>query len=533
MSDRLLHKLRTLFVSVRSALNGTVQIKDYLAGARGTIQQGSELQPGPGLRPDARVNTQNVLSATERNVYVIGGQRQQSSGESRPTGEIWRYNLDSGEWDRLGVGKATGAPLGEVLSATYDPSINQLYLASKTRKTSPFSTVDLVRLTSVDTRSGVGRELQVLPAIATSARGLAVTSEHTIVLATQKNAQTIELFELDPAPIRPSLVGYAALSGKLDGDFFAPDDVEVPVVIGGTPHVRTVSLSTLRQKVDLSSVADQDKDGVLDVLDDCPKTYNPAQSGCLDQSQAVLFAGSKLVVTDRVQITGPATTLVSGGTALTKVGVDAQIGSLVSRGPVEMGDRARASGSVLSGGAVTLGQGAGATGGVKPNAAIALDALANFTVAFPAAGAPLTLAPDQRKTLEPGSFGAGTLYSRSILTLTAGNYYFTSMTVEPNASIVVDSSAGPARIYLKSGFIFRGALLDQFGGFPKVLTAYFGTTPGLIEASFDGMLVAPKAKLVLASTAHSGAFFANEIEVQAGATIAYVPVPVSWWPTGS
>jgi len=529
-ADRLAHDVRGLFASVRTSSSGTFLINEIVATVRGQIEQAPAAPPASGPQPGLRANTQNVYSAAERAVYMIGGTRQTASG-AVPTGEIWRYSLDTGQWTKLGVGKTVGVSLANVLAATYDSSTRQLLLASKTNVTTPFATSDVVRLSSVDSGSGVARQLGVLPAVTSSLRGLTVTRDHTLVMATQKNASTVELFELSPTASPPSLLGYAAISGTFDGNFFAPDDIQVPIVSSGTPHVRTLSLSTLRQKIGLASSGDQDKDGVVDVLDDCPGTYDPAQLGCPNQSNAVLFASSQLTLADRVSTTGPSPLLISAGTQLTQVGVEAKIGTLESRAAVDFKDRAHASGAILSSGTVTPHAGATADGGIKSNVSLAFNPLSSFTVTFPTAGPPVTVGPDQHSGINPGSFGDVHVYSRSTLALKAGNYYFTSLTLEPQSAIVVDSQGGAVKIYVRAGLTFRGAMLNSAGGMPQVLLAYFGTSPGVIDASFDGLLVAPKAQITLASTKHSGAFFANQLVVQAGATVLYEPLPIQWWPT--
>jgi hypothetical protein len=120
--------------------------------------------------------------------------------------------------------------------------------------------------------------------------------------------------------------------------------------------------------------------------------------------------------------------------------------------------------------------------------------------------------------------------SRSAIFLTAGDYFFTSCMLEPSASIVMDSNEEPVRIYVKNSFTFRGTLLDAFGDEPKSFIGYFGTTDALVEAPFDGTLVAPKAKVVVSSNKHYGAFYARELDVQAGARIEYRVPTVAWFP---
>ena len=528
--DRVARNASTIFASIESPWTGNRPIREFVAAPGGRIA----LRPAPeagALRPSARVGAQAVLSALERSVYLIGGSETGPDGVLIPQAEVWRYSLDSGVWETIGVeGKLAGAALTGVVAASYDVGANRLYVLGKTQTNTPFSVKQALLLTSIDTHAGTARVLMTLPALAAVSRvSLGVTEDHSLVLAWQKNATTIQLYEIDPTPARPNLVGYAALTGQLDEGLFVPDDLQIPSVVGGVPRIQTVTRAVLKLKTGLGSAGDQDKDGVPDAIDDCPAAHNPEQQGCTDQEQAVLYASASLVLADRVETVGNPL-LVAAGNGLTRIGVDARIGTLRSLGPVDLRDRARARGSIASGGTVTLGNGAGADGGIRSNVSVGLDSLSSFAVTFPAPGPAVMLEPDQRRDLLPGSYSSVHVKSRSTLTLVGGEYFFESLTIEPQASLVIDSSESPVRIYVKSGLIFRGAMLDHEGGMPKVLLAYFGTSNGLVESSFDGTLVAPKAKLVLASVPHSGAFYAKELEVQAGARIEHVPLKVQWLP---
>ena len=372
--------------------------------------------------------------------------------------------------------------------------------------------------------------MATLPALATSGKvSLAVTRDRTLALAIQKDAQTVQLFELDPLPARPTWKGYAAISGQLDGDLFAPGELFVPIFSSGAGRIVPISRATLRQKVGAANAGDQDKDGIVDALDDCPKVYDPVQQGCPKIDQAMLYASSLLTLADRVKVLGTNALAISSGTLTTTVGVDARIGSLQSRAPVSLKDRARATGSIMSGGAVLLGSGAGADGGISKNVALALDPLA-FSITFPAAGAQVWLEPSQKRILPAGSFGSVNLKTTSVLFLNSGDYYFQSLTVEPGAQVGIDASQGPVRIYVKSSLIFRGNAAGPDGAPPKLILVYMGTTAAPIESSFEGTLVAPNAKVTLGSVAHYGAFYAKELEVQAGATLNFTTADTRWLP---
>jgi hypothetical protein len=175
-----------------------------------------------------------------------------------------------------------------------------------------------------------------------------------------------------------------------------------------------------------------------------------------------------------VKVVGTNPLAVSTGTLGTTIGVDARIGSLQSRAAVTLKDRARASGVVVSGGAVAVGAGAGADGGISSNATLANDLL-SLTVSFPPAGAPIWLEPTQQQTIAPGSFGSVNLKTSSVLFLRSGDYYFQSLTVEPTAQLAIDANAGPVRLYVKSGLIFRGNAAGLNATAPQLILVYMGT----------------------------------------------------------
>lgn len=529
--DRVNGKVPSLVVAVESPWTGTVPIRELIAKADGGIDV-APLSAVSGPIPGPRVGAHAVFSALEHSVFLVGGNRVTASGQQTPTNEVWRYDLGTTTWRRLGIaGVVPGSALEDVAAASYDTARRQLFVLGRVTTQTGMTSVNALQLTSIDTRTQRARILTTTPALVSSERvSLTATRDHTLAMAVQRDTSHVDLFELDTAASRPAWVGYASLDGRLESDVFAADDLHVPVIWGGSRAVRRVSKTTLRQMTGRSSVADRDRDGIPDVLDDCPDAFTAAGEACPASEKAVLFAGQKLTLADRVELVTAGTLAVSGGTSTTTVGADAKIGSLRSRAPVQLRDRARASGSITSGGAVTLGNGAGATGGIKPNVTVEASTLASFSVAFPAVGADVSLEPDRRLTLSPGSYGAMSVKAGSVLTLLPGTYYFTSLTLEPQATLLVDTKTKATRVHVKSGLTFRGRILEQSATPSKLLLLYFGTNTAPVEASFSGNIVAPNAKVVLSSTSHFGAFFAKELEVQAGARINYRPSPYPWQP---
>jgi hypothetical protein len=128
----------------------------------------------------------------------------------------------------------------------------------------------------------------------------------------------------------------------------------------------------------------------------------------------------------------------------------------------------------------------------------------------------------------PGEYGHGTLAPNSTIFLSAGDYQFESLLVEPGSQLVVDDEGDVVRIFIRAGLTFRGSIVPAVGDKPRVqvLVEGGGTLP--IESAFDGVLIAPSAKVVLSSNVHSGVFAAKELEVQAHAQVYYEPAGLGW-----
>jgi len=532
LTDRLSHRLATAFVSVESPWTGTQAIREFRAGAGGTLQALPAVLP-TGRVPSARVDARTVLSASERTLYLIGGDRVAPDGTRTPTNDLWRYSLDASTWQRVGREGAlkSGASLSGVAAAAYDAPAHKLYLLGAVKSISALSTTNALSLNTVDTQSGAARSLATLPGLSSAARvSLVATADHTVIAAVQRTPSTIELHELDPTAARPAWIGFATLTGQLEDDLYAPDDLNITISDGGPARVITITREVLRQKVGASAAADRDRDGIPDSLDECPDAANPGGQACPTALPTVLYASNRLTLGDRV-VYDPSALAASSGSATTSVGVEAQIGNLRSVGPVSLKDRARAFGSVLSAGAITLGNGASISGTTTANARPDVDTLAAFSVTFPAPGQAVNLEPGTTRSLAPGSYGALVAKADSVVYLDAGDYFFQSFDLESKALLALPPS-GVTRIYVKDLLIFRGTIIGEPSVNSKLLLAYFGTADSFIESSFEGTLVAPKAKLVLGALIHYGAFYGRELDVQAGAHVVYTRFTQQWWPGG-
>src|SRR5690606_26559621 len=121
-----------------------------------------------------------------------------------------------------------------------------------------------------------------------------------------------------------------------------------------------------------------------------------------------------------------------------------------------------------------------------------------------------------------GAYGNVSIKSRAVLTLVAGTYTMNSLSVEPQAKLVFDDSAGPIFIYVRDALTYRGDSIVSSSHSPDVLLGYFGTPTAYFDAPFYGDILAPRAEIVLGSQEpHEGRFFARKVEVRSGSDILY------------
>jgi hypothetical protein len=90
------------------------------------------------------------------------------------------------------------------------------------------------------------------------------------------------------------------------------------------------------------------------------------------------------------------------------------------------------------------------------------------------------------------------------------------------------SGSGLIIVNIKTGFIFRGSIVEKTGpARPKMFVGFFGTSSVPIEGPFTGTLMALNAPVTLATLAppkvHTGAFYAKDITINPDNTITHFP----------
>jgi hypothetical protein len=265
-----------------------------------------------------------------------------------------------------------------------------------------------------------------------------------------------------------------------------------------------------------------------------------ANNDCTAIRSLALYASRQLTVADRASIRkapGVYSPIANGGTGVTTIGADTQIGSVFTKGAFTLRDRGRVNGFVRGSAGVTLMSGATVSGTVLSSAPVNVQPLAGFALEFPGVtSGDVSLEPPPNAgsvlALAPGHYGDAVAKSRTRLSIRSGVYSFSSLTIEPDAVVAVDTSAGPVFVYVRDTFRFRGRIENTSGPRADLLVASFGTGSVFLEAPFVGTVVAPNAGIVLAtvSAGHIGSFFGKDIELRPQTNVVHEPFNYSWVP---
>ena len=215
---------------------------------------------------------------------------------------------------------------------------------------------------------------------------------------------------------------------------------------------------------------------------------------------------------------------------------DAHVGAVVSLSPVLLQDRVVAT-SIDSSAGITLGH--SDTIGSSSSALPVLPAFPSLPVTF-TGGQAITLnspnAPPPAvtaRTLAPGQYGAVIVDPRAQLALSAGDYEFTSLDLEPQGELVLPSATGETvRIFVENAVTFHGsANVASTSSTPPpapLFLEYFGGATLQIGSPFTGTILAPNAELELQSLnntgSYTGEFFAKQVTVDPNTTVNSDPV---------
>jgi hypothetical protein len=152
----------------------------------------------------------------------------------------------------------------------------------------------------------------------------------------------------------------------------------------------------------------------------------------------------------------------------------------------------------------------------------------SFTVTFPASkSGDQFIGPDGPVVpVAPGYYSSLNLRSRGKVLLSAGNYYFDSFSLEPQAQFQVDSSHGATFIFVRDSFSYKSPITSSSITPPSVVVGYLGSSLAYLQAGFPGVFMAPNATVELHRPdigSYVGAFFAKDLHVFSDSTVGFSP----------
>lgn len=269
---------------------------------------------------------------------------------------------------------------------------------------------------------------------------------------------------------------------------------------------------------------------VLEALDQAQSfTVSVTLPANVSLSQTLVGASAGLSAGDRANVGGLLATTQNKAT----VGLDAKVSAVTAGGDVELKDRSQVSGNVLAGGNIVRSPSAVVNGTAQSHVAVGSNTF-SWTVTAPAVSSgDVSLEPDVVRDLAPGTYGNLTVKSRAKLTLHSGIYVFSSVQIEPQATLAIDSRNAPVQLYAKTAFTFRGAVATASLGIPQLLVGYLGSGSVFIESPFVGVFAAPAADVQLQAATpngHRGSFFGRTVTLQPDIIIQ--PLVFDWVSVG-
>jgi hypothetical protein len=241
-----------------------------------------------------------------------------------------------------------------------------------------------------------------------------------------------------------------------------------------------------------------------------------------DQTLTILgpptfFGSHGVAIADRGIVNG---SVYAGTGGVTTVGNDAAVnGNLISASPVQLRDRTTVTLIDTNAG---LTRGSGDVIGTVLTTTPVLPAFPTISQQFTGTLA-VTVAVNGSRTLAPGQYGAVTVFSSGKLVLSAGTYAFTSLDLEPQATLVTPSSAAEtAQIFVRDSVIYRGRTATASGTLAPLFLGYTSSNAITIESPYTGTIIAPSASLTLQSLnntgVYTGEFFARAVNLSPATT---------------
>jgi hypothetical protein len=250
-------------------------------------------------------------------------------------------------------------------------------------------------------------------------------------------------------------------------------------------------------------------------------------STALGATQSLRLADGVRIVAGPGAFVGPSgfAGVANIGAGEANIGADAQVGDTWSQGPLVLRERAVIHGFVHAAGQVVQQNGVVMDGAESLSTLLPANSL-TWNIDFVVGSQPVNLEPDQQASLDPGGYGDVSVKSRATLRLSAGQYFLRSLSVEPQATLSLDTTRGGVFVYVTEAFSHKGTN-NYTGDDTGALFGYFGSSTVALESAFNGTVVAPNAAIYLApvgmTPGHRGSFYGKSINVEAWTKVTFAP----------
>src|SRR6202167_726844 len=172
-----------------------------------------------------------------------------------------------------------------------------------------------------------------------------------------------------------------------------------------------------------------------------PVPFRATQAVLSANGALVLGRGSSVRANARGKDEGPYGEVSNLGEANTILAADASVGSLLSNAQVTLGEGVVVNGPLTAGGTLVVPSSAVLKGKVKTNTPISAVEPPLATVTFSVESA-VDVPAGSTQNLAPGRYGETRVEAGGALSLSAGTYYMTSLSVPAGARLLLDETQG-------------------------------------------------------------------------------------------
>jgi hypothetical protein len=220
--------------------------------------------------------------------------------------------------------------------------------------------------------------------------------------------------------------------------------------------------------------------------------------------------------------------VVNAGGLLTNLDENAQVGTVVSVGPVTLESGSTVNGTVeTAASSISVQLGAKITGPTQTSASLTPADSLSWQVQIPGTlGTGVHVFPSQTQSIAPGNYGLVSVDIGGTLKLSGGMYVVDTFNISVGATVSVDTSQAPTVVYVKTGWADWGTVAEPTGGGSRLLVVYLSLLPTGIAGPFSGTFVAPSTTLTvgpLGTGVATGSFFGQNLTILDGQTVVAVP----------